>query len=95
MDFILLKNNNDISETDVISPQVPRCGDNNYLPESVKRGVLGLLASVMKHSVLLIMIFTFLLLATSDGRLPLPQLVLCCATCIAIVDTAKNRTDNH
>ena len=92
MDSTLLKVKDDISETEnIISPQVLRCRDYCYLPETVKRGVFGLLASVMKHAVLLIMMFAFLLLVTSDGTLPLPQIVLCCGACFAMVDTAKNR----
>ena len=91
VDSTLLKVECGTSETEnVISPQVSRCSDNCYLPENVKRGVLGLLASVTKHAVLLIMIFTFLFLITSDGTLLLPQLALCCGTCFALVITVKN-----
>ena len=92
MDSTLLKVEGGTSETEnVISPQVSRCSDNCYLPENVKKGVLGLLASVTKHAVLLIIIFTFLFLITSDGTLLLPQLALCCGTCFALVITVKNR----
>lgn len=92
MDSTLLKVEDGTSDSEnVISPQVSRCSDNCYLPENVKRGVLGLLASVTKHAILLIMIFTFLFLITSDGTLLLPQLALCCGTCFALVITVKNR----
>ena len=57
----------------------------------MKRGVLSLLTSVMKHAVLLIMIFAFKLLITKGDTLTLPVCVLCCGACFAMVDATKNR----
>ena len=92
MESTLLKDEGCTNEPEkLISPQVLRCSDQCYTSGNVTRSIMCLLASAIKHAVLILMILTFLFLVTGDGAVLLPLLALCCGTCFASAVTVKNR----
>lgn len=64
----------------MVSSQILRCRHKYCCLEAVKTVVFGLMGSVVKHDVLLLIIFTFILATARDNSLTLVQLALRCVT---------------